>query len=403
MTYSIDGYNCKVENLRTDEIDREVKAIKGKHLPGKKNWNVDTFYVPSANCVTYLPTGVSKNFVNLRKFEVSYGSLKFVSPDDFSGFNFLQTISITKTLLSSIPEETFHKVPQLETLMLSDNKIRELKLKMFEKLLSLKKLSLSGNSLEILEAKLFETNLKIEEIDLSNNKLRVIDAQTFSSLKYLAKLELEGNFCATKTFPKDVTMKVLEAELSDKCTIDTEIVKSSKLTEMNHEIVLLQQSVNTSSETIKRLSENAVKVSLEVGKFESKIRELVKEVQGNLTIAVEKNDDLEARLEEAYKTIRRLKEDFDVSNEKCVEIKENYDAMKNGKDEQNFESAESSRFFIKAKHISSSSVLVLLVVIVVALAGNFILIIIIIRVKRNSNALKTNEAEMSEKNAFDKQ
>lgn len=403
VSYSIDGYNCKVENLRVDARDREVKAIKGHHLQGKRNWNVDTFYIPSADCVTYLPTGISRSFVNLKKFEVSYGSLKFISENDFSGFNFLQTISITKTLLSSIPEETFYKVPQLETLILSDNKIREMKLKLLEKLSSLKKLSMSGNSLEVLEAKLFERNLKIEEIDLSNNKLRVIDAQTFNPLKYLTKLALEGNFCTIQSFPKDVTLKALEAELYDKCTSDTEIVKSSKLTEMNHEIVLLQQSVNTSSETIKRLTENGVKVSLEIDKVESEKQEFVEKVQRNLTIANEKNEDLEARLEQAYKTVTRLKEDFDGCNEKCVEIKENCDAMKKEKVEENFDSAESSRFFIKTTHISSLSVLVLLMVTVAALAGNLILIIIIIRVKRNLKALKTNESEMSEKSAFDKQ
>lgn len=413
VVYSTDGYNCKVENLITGYNEREVTKIIGYHLPGKKNWNVETLFIPSADGLTFLPTSVSKHFVNLKKFEVSNGSLKYIAQSDFSGLISLQTIFITKTLLTSIPEDTFDNLPRLETLILSDNKIRVLKLKTFAKLSSLKKLSLSENSLEILESKMFEGNLRIEEIDLSNNKLRVIESELFNSLKYVTKVLLEGNFCTTKSFPKGVTMNELKAELSNKCTNDTEIVKSSKLTEMNHEVLVLQQSVNTSQEKIKRLDENLVKLSLQIDEIQSEKRELindVEDVQGNLTVADEKNKDLEFRLTVAYKTITSLKDDFDSFKEKC---EQNYSKIINEKMEheftrlngtaETFESAESSKVFIKTSHISSSSVFILLIVIVIALAGNVLLIIVIVKMKKRTNVPKTDETEMGNKNAHDKQ
>lgn len=413
VSYSIDGYNCKVENLKVKDNEKEITIVKGQHLPGKNNRNVDTLYIPSADCVTSLPVGVSKHFVNLKKLEVTYGSLKNIAKSDFSGLISLQTIFITKTLLSSIPENTFDNLLRLETLILSDNKIRELKLKTFEKLSSLKKLSLSANSLEILRSKVFEQNLKLEEIDLSNNKLRVIDATTFSHLKYLKKVSLEGNFCTTKSFVNDFIKTDLIAELSNKCT--NEIVKSSKLTEMNHEIFKLQQIANSSSQEIKTINENLVKKLLEIDKIESEKQKLINDVvdfRVNLTIADENNKDVEFRLNEAYKTIRQVKIDFDIFKENCLKVEENYLAIMNEKIEQEilqhnkttetFESAESSGvFFIKTAHISSSSVFILLLVTVAALAGNILLIIVIIRVKKTANVSSKDELEMGDKNQND--
>lgn len=426
ILYSVDGYNCKAENTKTEENSREIQEVKGMHLPWKSNENVDTLYFPSADCMTFLPSGVGKYFPNLKKFEVSHGSLKYITQSDFSGLTSLQTIFITKTLLSSIPEDAFNSVTNLETLKLSDNKIRDLKIKTFEKLKNLRKLSLSENLLETLQSKIFESNLKLEEIDLSNNKLRVIEPETFNSLKNMRKISFGGNFCTSKNVPGDLALTELEHELVNKCTRDTEIVKSSKLAEMSHEIFALRQYVNSSSHKMEGLEENLGKMRLKILKIESENRGLINDVERfrlNSSISNEKNEDLSVKLNGAYATVKILKEKLDdttetlrkteenfvIHQEKCLKIEENYNKnieqenFRRNESVETFEIAESSQAFIKTAHIKSSSFFIILLVMVTSLTGNILLIIAIIRVSRNKKASKPNESEMSVRSAHDKQ
>ena len=411
IIYSIDGYNCKVADIKIDGI-KEIVKINGNHISGKNNENIDTLYFPYADCMNFLPSDVNKFFKNLKKFEISHGSLTYISQNDFSGLSSLQTVFITRTLLSSIPENTFDSLTSLETLILSDNKIRQLKLKTFEKLLNLTKISLSENMLEILPLKMFENNLKIEEIDLSNNKLRVLEVESFNYLKFLRRFLLGGNFCTSKSFPTDLTLSELELEIANKCSNDTEIVKSSTMTEMSHELFVLRQSANSSSDEIKMLGENLEKMRMkleEIGKEKQKLINDVEVLRVNSSIAIDQNEDMTSKLSETYRTIRSLKENFDNLHGKCLKIEENYnekvqqEVLRRNKSLETFESVESSRTFIKETQISSSSFLILLLVLVTALAGNVFLIIVIIRVKTSKNVHKADESEMSERNAHDKQ
>jgi hypothetical protein len=423
ILYSIDGYNCKAENIKTEENNRNLQDVKGLHLKGRNNGNVDTLYFPSSDCMTFLPSGVGKIFPNLKKFEISHGSLKYITQSDFAGLKSLQTIFIMKTLLSSIPEDAFNSLSSLETLKLSDNKIRDLKMKTFENLSSLKKLSLSENSLEILPSKIFEKNLKLEEIDLSNNKLRVIEAETINSLKNLKKISFVGNFCVWKNFPVDLTLTELGLEIVNKCTNDIEIVKSSTLTEMNHEFLVLRQYVNSSSQKMEGLEGNLAKLRMKMVKIESENRGLINDgerLRVNSSILNEKNEDLFAKLNGAYVTIKTLKDNLDITaeklqkteenlmshREKYLKLEQNYneqEILRRNESVESFETAESSQAFIKTAQITSSSLFTILLVMVTSLTGNILLIIVIIRVSRNKKVQKPNDSEMSVRSAHDKQ
>lgn len=39
VTYTVDGYNCKVDDLKIDVHNTQI-TVKGQHVPGKRNWNV---------------------------------------------------------------------------------------------------------------------------------------------------------------------------------------------------------------------------------------------------------------------------------------------------------------------------------------------------------------------------
>lgn len=401
VKYSFDGYNCKATNLRVDEPNVEVKKVIGQHVKDKTNLNVDVFYIPSTHCAKYLPKGVSEFLPNLKKVEVSEGSLKNISRNDFTGMNSLQTIDIRTNLLAALPGDTFNDLPRLEILILTDNRIANLEIKTFVKLTLLKKVWLTGNLLENLPAKLFDKNSKLEEVYLSKNRLRIIE--NFVDFKYLKVLELSDNFCISKRSPKDLSLNALSLEISIKCANDTEIVKSSMLTEMNHELLLLKRNVNTSSDSLKQLEENLMKSSLTIDYLRSEKRELINEVvdiQANLTIADERNYDLDSKLTEAYNAIRLLKITYDALEVNCSIIeKDYYRIIVDHQIEQQIlrrnrtamlEDAESSKVFIATAFAITAFVFVVLLITAVSM-------LLIIRLKRNVNEIEMKATEDADK------
>lgn len=389
--YRVDGYNCKITKLYIDDEGSEISKLNGNHYLGKNDSNVEVLYIPSTNCIKFLPTNFGKYFTNLKKVEVSEACLKFISPNVFVGLNSLETVDIRKNLLSAIPGDTFDILVHLHTLMLSDNKIEKLETETFEKLTILKKLWLSGNSLEILQEKLFAKNFFLEEVLLSNNRLRIIDSGAFSHLKQLKSILLDRNFCISKSFPRDSSLDDLKAEFSSKCTNDTEIVKSSSYAEMTNEIHELRKNFSESSERASQLEESVKKSFATVG-------ELIESYQANQTYFHEENQDLKFRLNEAYKTINYLKESFDSLQENYSKVEDNFNEMlderirqevsRHNEAAEQLEISESFNASIRNALATTAFVLILLVIIVV------LIVFIRCKVGKNANSTSTHDTEM---------
>lgn len=353
-----DGYNCQAENLKVSSLDTELTDVIGEHQPGRKNWNVNVLFIPTSNCLRYLPSGISKFFANLNKLQVSEGSLKTLTPNDFAGLTSLRAINIQSNLISNIHEDTFSNLPKLEELNLNDNRIQELQLRTFESLSGLRKIFLSENLLETLPVKLFEKNIQLEEIRLSNNRLRIIDADIISTLENLKIFALDGNFCISKIFPNDLAIESLRMEISTKCTSKT--FQASSLSGANNELLVSCPSVNTSCAKIMELEETLMKRSLDVDKLESEKRELLNEIA----------------------TMRSLKESSEDPESNCSDTKEyeklllekiNVEISRHNETAESLKLTESSKNFIRTAFVTSSFVLIMLLII--AFAINVLLII----------------------------
>lgn len=353
-----DGYNCQAENLKVSSLGTELTDVIGEHQPGRKNWNVNVLFIPTSNCVRYLPSGISKFFANLNTLQVSEGSLKTLTPNDFAGLTSLRTINIQSNLISNIHEDTFSNLPKLELLNLNDNRIQELELRTFESLSGLRKIFLSENLLETLPVKLFEKNIQLEEIRLSNNRLRIIDADIMSTLANLKIFALDGNFCISKIFPDDFAIESLRMEISTKCTSKT--FQASSLSGANNELLISCPSVNTSCAKIMELEETLMKRSLDVDKLESEKRELHNEIAA----------------------MRRLKESSEDPQSNCSDTKEEYEKLllekindeisRHNETAESLKLTESSKNFIRTAFVTSSFVLIMLLII--AFAINVLLI-----------------------------
>lgn len=286
--YSIDGYNCRVTDLKVDDQFTAITDIKGDHIPRHGNSNVNVLYITSG-CMKYFPSSISTYFTNLKKIEVVGSALKYIKQTSFAGLNLLRRIDITNTLLSTIEEDAFNRDhKQLDTLILSYNKIHFFQEETFDELVNLEKLWLSENQLETLPTNLFAKNLKLKHIKLDGNRLRIIDAKFLNSLQHLEIISFERNFCTTKDFPRDLSLDELKDELSNKCTRETELVSLSRLMVLNHTMSILQQNLTQSMAELATEKLNA------------------QSIQANLLAVLEKNIDLEFKLDEALKKIKIL-------------------------------------------------------------------------------------------------
>lgn len=263
-SYGVDGYNCQVQKLHIDQPATDITDVSGNHLKGKTNDDVQVFYIPSSNCIQFLPTNVSQVFKHIEKYEVAEGRVVSISENDFRDFAFLRTLEIRKNPLSMILDGTFRSLSRLETLILSDNRIRRLESRTLEKLSSLKKLFLTGNLLETLPSGLFANNLLLEEIDLSFNRLRAIEPEILSPLKLLKAIQLEGNFCTSQSFFGKIPLDKLRDEFASKCIGKAELVESSKLTEMRHDTIMCQRNASLSHEKAKLQEETLAKSSVKI-------------------------------------------------------------------------------------------------------------------------------------------
>nr|XP_054753730.1 leucine-rich repeat-containing protein 15-like [Lytechinus pictus] len=110
----------------------------------------------------------------------------------FSGLDNLKTLTLDKTNLVQLAEDSFINIPQIRHLYLTRNRLSNLPINVFANLLNLTFLNLSDNALDRVTL-LFQNNLRLEIIDLSSNMITWIDPDTFKGLKYIQTVLLSSN------------------------------------------------------------------------------------------------------------------------------------------------------------------------------------------------------------------
>lgn len=156
-------YTCHALNLVVTKEDRIITEIKGQHMYGKSNDDIEELYVHHGDCAM-LPLNLGAFFKNLNIFYVKASQLKELTSEDLKGLN---------------------------------------KLKVFD---------VSHNLIERLEKGIFDGHSSIEKISFVDNELNFIDKHAFDSLVNLEGVHFQSNRCIDfHGYHKDILSKLIDA------------------------------------------------------------------------------------------------------------------------------------------------------------------------------------------------
>lgn len=241
-----DGYNCQALAFIVNQPNMTITGVKGNHMTGSKNNDVEVMYVTSNYQMDYIPFGLSSVFPNLNKFDVQTTSLAYISKDSFKGLNNLKSINFLSGEIEKIPGDTFSELIYLQTLNLRSNKIQKFEEETFSSLENLKFLYLHDNKIFMVQSKLLINNVNLEIINFSNNNLRIIGSELMTNLNNLKNLNFEGNVCVNKNYKNGFNKLEITKEIMIKCSNPFEdqidgLKKANK--ELNTTVYSLKNSI----------------------------------------------------------------------------------------------------------------------------------------------------------------
>ena len=159
-------YACIATNFKTSLSDRKISEVKGTHLAGKTNADVQKLYVEKQNC-PYLPLDVSKFFVNLETFYFMKSNVQHLFNGDIDGLN---------------------------------------KLKVFD---------VSHNPIEVLGPNFFDGHETIEIVSFFDCNLKSVHPNALKPLKNLIRTSFQYNVCIDVRFPENVQTNL--KDIHDNC------------------------------------------------------------------------------------------------------------------------------------------------------------------------------------------
>lgn len=161
-------YICQAEGLRVFRSNSRISEVTGRHMPGKTNFDVTSFFIAYQE-TKYLPTGFMSFFPNLRSFFVNSSGLKYFTRQDMQDATNLRKIFINYNDVEELTSDTFAGFNKLET------------------------------------------------FEMHDNKLRVIGAGIFDSMPNLKFVNFRKNNCINKYYPRDMGFDEMKQEIRQKC------------------------------------------------------------------------------------------------------------------------------------------------------------------------------------------
>ncbi|XP_049884064.1 protein toll-like [Pectinophora gossypiella] len=116
-----------------------------------------------------------------------------VSPRALAGLPRLRTVDMSRSGVTSLPEDVLSGATGLAELRLSGNKLKDLPDHVFQDLMSLEHLDLSYNQLAAVSSQLFSSLKKLKKLNLKNNQLAALPADSFSRQYALTWLDVSYN------------------------------------------------------------------------------------------------------------------------------------------------------------------------------------------------------------------
>ena len=326
----LNGHNCKAESLKIESPNLKITKVNGKHIWA--DLEVHSFLVHGNPSIKYLPIGLNDHFPKLKKLDVQFSSLRFISKNDFYDLNFMQIIDFSGNQIEAIPIDVFSTLIKLKHLNLSKNRIKKLYPSTFENLLKLQKLFLQNNQIEELDGKLFINNLEMKKISLSQNRLKIIGPKLVSHLFNLTHIEFIGDENCIKNnyiLNPDIksSLSIIGTDIKSLCLNMVEVSfqtfeeLNSNLTNLDNQVSILQSEKNNLNQELVKEKKNLEDTKLELQQKIEQANVLYNHTVDALTNSSKEfekleniNSDLTTKLENQNQTFdpnSQLKEEHD--------------------------------------------------------------------------------------------
>lgn len=144
-----------------------------------------------------IPVSVFHPLSKLQKLDISFTSIKVLSPELFFKTLSLTHLFIQNNGITELPETMFQSLSNLITLDLSENQITNIRIGSFMGLSSIKYVNLSKNKLSSFKGEYFITKRSngtpLEEIDLSDNQISYLFPSTFKVHPTIKRIKVSNN------------------------------------------------------------------------------------------------------------------------------------------------------------------------------------------------------------------
>lgn len=177
------------------------KELKLEIFPKTSDTDAESFQL--TNCSMPGNTTFKKilqhfNVKNTNSFIYEGGNMRNVSTLEFlAGFSHFESVSIIRSNIGELHENTFDDIRNMTKLDLSTNKLKHLPVNVFSNLPNLDTLFLSENKLDSLPPGIFSHQEKLENLWLNKNRLRNLVNGTFQGLSSLKYLDITQNKLST--------------------------------------------------------------------------------------------------------------------------------------------------------------------------------------------------------------
>ncbi|KAL5243026.1 hypothetical protein ACI65C_010436 [Semiaphis heraclei] len=144
-----------------------------------------------------IPVSVFHPLIQLQKLDISFTSIKVLSPELFFKTTSLTHLYIQNNGIAELPETMFQSLTNLVALDLSENQISNIRIGSFMGLSSIKYVNLSKNKLSSFKGEYFITKRSngtpLEEIDMSNNQISYLFPSTFKVHPSIKVIKVSNN------------------------------------------------------------------------------------------------------------------------------------------------------------------------------------------------------------------
>ena len=233
-------YTCVALNLQLEKDNPLIDSVKGEHLPGKEQINVERLMVVCSSN-KFLSSDIFQKFPNLLDLSVLLYSVENIVQGNFHGAQHLRRIIINNNYITQLTDNIFSGAPNLEIIQMNGNSIYSLSIQtfagltkletlylehsfinslpkgIFDELINLRNVSFFGNMFKSLDGDLFKNNLKITHLWLSNNQLSVIGSNLITHLQSLEIAEFYNNPCISSSLYDSVNVNALSEKIAE-CT-----------------------------------------------------------------------------------------------------------------------------------------------------------------------------------------